>query len=109
MSITSLDIPFCKDGSGSVSFTILINTNNTSNYQPTNETHYTQQNNTTATYKRSQPLKLIETRYQVQPSDKELHTEHTSLRTKILHVTLTPPSLQKEMTNMVINTLIASS
>ena len=28
---------------------------------------------------------LIETRYQVQPSEKELHTEHTPLRTIILH------------------------
>ena len=37
------------------------------------------------THKGSQLLKLIETRYQVQPSDKELHTEHTLLRTTILH------------------------
>ena len=29
------------------------------------------------TQKESQLLRLIETRYQVQPSDKELHTEHT--------------------------------
>jgi len=37
-------------------FTILINTNNTSNYQSTNETHYTQQNTATITHKRSQLL-----------------------------------------------------
>jgi len=44
-----------------------------------------QENTTNATHKGSQLLKLIETRYQVQPSDKELHTEHTPLRTIILH------------------------
>jgi len=32
-------------------FTILINTNNTSNYQSTNETHHTQQNTTITTHK----------------------------------------------------------
>ena len=31
-------------------FTILSNTNNTSNYQSTNETHYTQQNTTITTH-----------------------------------------------------------
>jgi len=62
-------------------FTILINTNNTSNYHSTNETHYIQQNTTINTHKRSQQLILTETRYQLQPSDKELHTEHTPLRT----------------------------
>jgi len=34
-------------------FTILMNINNTSNYQSTNETHYTQENTTTTTHKRS--------------------------------------------------------
>jgi len=62
-----------------------MNTNNTSNYQPINETHYTQQNTTVTTHKGSQLLILTETRYQLQPSDKELHTEHTPLRTIILH------------------------
>ena len=65
-------------------FTILINTNNTSNYQSTNETHYTQQNTTITTHKGSQLLILTETRYQLQPSNKQLHTEHTPLRTIIL-------------------------
>ena len=37
------------------------------------------------THKGPQLLKLIETRYQLQPSDKELHTEHKPLRTIILH------------------------
>ena len=32
---------YSKPGMYNFSFTILINTNNTSNYQPTNETHYT--------------------------------------------------------------------
>jgi len=70
-------------------FTILINTNNTSNYQSTNETHYTQENTTITMHKGSQllklKLKLIETCYQLQPSDKKLHTKHTPLRTIILH------------------------
>jgi len=39
-------------------FTILINPNNTSNYQSTNETHYTQQNTRIITHKRSQLLTL---------------------------------------------------
>jgi len=60
-------------------------TNNTSNYQSTNETHYTQQNTTITTHDGSQLLILTETRYQLQPRDKELHTEHTQLRTIILH------------------------
>ena len=60
-------------------FTVLSNTNNTSNYQSTNETHYTQQNTTITTHKGSQLLILTETRYQLQPSDKELHTEHTAI------------------------------
>ena len=66
-------------------FTILINTNKTSNCQSTNETHYTQQNTTINTHKGSQLLILTETRYQLQPSDKQLHTEHTPLRTIIPH------------------------
>jgi len=37
------------------------------------------------THKRSQLLILVETRHQLQLKDKEIHTEHTSLRTIILH------------------------
>ena len=66
-------------------FTIPFNTNNTSNYQSTNETHYTQENTTITTHKGSQLLISTETRYQLQPSDKELHTEHTPLKTINLH------------------------
>jgi len=66
-------------------FIILINTNNTLNYQSTNETHYTQENTMITTHKGSQLLILIEAHYQLQPSDKELHTEHTPLSTIILH------------------------
>jgi len=66
-------------------YTILINTNNISNYQSTNETHYTQQNTTITTHKGSQIVILKEIRYQLQPRDKELHTDHTPLRTIILH------------------------
>jgi len=47
--------------------------------------HHTQQNTTITTHKGSQLLKLTETRYQVQPTDKKLHTEDTPLRTTILH------------------------
>jgi len=54
-------------------------------YQSTNETHYTQENTTITTHKRSQLLILTETRYQLQQSDKEHHTEHTPLRTINLH------------------------
>jgi len=57
---------------------------NTSNYQPTNETHYTKHNSTTITHKRSQLL-IQQTRCQLQQNDKELHTEHTPLRTINLH------------------------
>jgi hypothetical protein len=77
--------PTANQGTYNFRFTILINTNDTSNYQSTNETHYTQENTTITTHKGSQLLILIEIRYQLQPSDKELHTEQTSLRTIILH------------------------
>jgi len=63
-------------------YTILIDTNHTSNYHSTSETHYRQANTTITTHKGSQLLILIEARYQLQPSDKELHTEHTPLRTR---------------------------
>ena len=54
--------PTANQGMYNFRFTILINTNNTSNYQSTNETHYTQKNTTITTHKGSQLLKLIETR-----------------------------------------------
>ena len=79
-----LYIPWCAVG-WRLCAVRLINTNDTSNYQSTNETHYTQENTTITTHKGSRQLILIETRYQLQPSDKELHTEHTPLRTVILH------------------------
>jgi len=47
--------------------------------------HHTQQNTTITTHKGSRLLISTETRYQLQPNDKELHTEHTPLRTIILH------------------------
>ena len=43
------------------SFTTLMYANNTSNYQPTNETNYTQENTSTTTHKRSQLLISTET------------------------------------------------
>ena len=49
------------------------------------KTHHTQGNTTITAHKGSQLLKLIETPYQVQPCDKELHTEHIPLRTILLH------------------------
>jgi len=77
--------PTATQGMYNFRFTILINTNNTLNYQSTNETHYTKENIMITTHKGSQLLILIETPYQLQPSNKELHTEHTPLRTIILH------------------------
>ena len=59
------------------------------NLLSTNETHYTQENTTITTHKRSQLLILIETRYQLQPSDKELYTEHIPLSTKF-YINVTP-------------------
>ena len=52
---------------------------------------------------RSVETEELETRYQVQPSDKELHTGHIPLRTLPL------PSLQNETTNVVINIIVVSS
>ena len=46
---------------------------------------YTQQNTTITTHKRSQLLISTETRYQLQQSHKELHTEHRTLSTINLH------------------------
>jgi len=66
-------------------FTVPINSDNTSNYQSTNEIHYILQNDTITTHKGSQLLKLTATRYQLQPSENKLHTEHTPLRIIILH------------------------
>jgi len=62
-----------------------MNPNNISNYQSNNERHYTQQNTTITTHKGSELLIVTETRYQLQQSDKELHTEHTPLRNIHLH------------------------
>ena len=77
--------PTATQGMYNFRFTILINTNNTLNYQSTNETHYTKENTMITTHKGLQLLILMETRYQLQPSDKELHTKHTPLRTIIIH------------------------
>jgi len=77
--------PTANQGMYNFRFTILINTNNTSSYQSTNETCYTQENTTITKHKGSQLLILIETRCQLQPIDKELLTEHTPLRTINLH------------------------
>ena len=43
--------PTANQGTYNFRYAILINTNNTSNYQSTNETHYTQRNTTTTTHK----------------------------------------------------------
>jgi len=63
--------------------------------------HYTQENITINTHKRSQLLISTKTRYQLQQSDKARHTEHTTKHHKFT-LTLTPPSLQNETTNVVI-------
>jgi len=67
--------PTATQGMYNFRFTILINTNNTTNHQSTTlkKTHHTQR------------ITTLKTRYQVQPSHKELHTEHIPLRTIILH------------------------
>ena len=62
-----------------------IKKKNNSGAKGLKKTHHTQRNTTITTHKGSQLIKLIETRYQVQMSDKELHTEHIPLRTIILH------------------------
>ena len=80
-----MPINIIKKGMCNFIFTTLINTNNTSNYQSTNETHNPQQNTTITTHKGSQLLILIETHCQLQPIDTQLHAEHTPLRTTILH------------------------
>jgi len=54
--------PTANQGIYNFRFTILINTNNTSTYQSTNETHHTQENTTISTHKGLQLLKLIDTR-----------------------------------------------
>ena len=54
-----------------------MSANNTPNYQPTNETHYTQENFTTTKHERSQLLISTERCYQLQQSDKAHRTEHT--------------------------------
>ena len=90
-------------------FTVLMNTNNTSNYQTTNETHYTQQNTMITMHKGSQLLILTETHYQLQQNDKELHTKTYTTKNHKFTLTLTPVSLQNEMTNVVINIMVASS
>ena len=47
--------------------------------------HHTQGNIGFTTHKGSQLLKLMESRYQIQPNDKKLHTEQTPLRTITLY------------------------
>jgi len=49
------------------------------------EIHHTLGKTTITTHKGSQLLKLMKARYKMQPSYKELRTEHTPLRTIILH------------------------
>ena len=83
-----------KQGTYNFKFTVLMNTKNTSNYQSTNEAHYTQQNTLQATTKRQRTL----------------HRTHThTTKSHNFTLTLTPPSLQNETTNVVINITVASS
>jgi hypothetical protein len=98
-----------NQGMYSFRFTLLINTNNTSNYQSTNETHYEKENTTRTTHNRLQLLILTETHYQLQQNDKELHTKTYTTKNHKFTLTLTPVSLQNEMTNVVINIMVASS
>ena len=85
--------------------TIPMDTNNISNYQTTNETHYTQENTTITTHKRSQTLILIETRNQRQRTS---HRTHTT-KNRNFRLTLPLLTLQNETTNVVINIIVASS
>jgi len=95
--------PTANQGMYNFKFTILINTNNISNCQSTNEKHYTQENTTITTHKGSQLLILMETRYQLQPTTKYITKNHN------FTLTLPPPSLQNETTNVVINIIVMSS
>jgi len=85
MLITTLVVSFCKDGGVRVSvnlwfLVVCVRYEVVCRFvQSTNETHYTQQNTTITTHKRSQLLILTETRYQLQQTDKEVHTQHTHL------------------------------
>jgi len=88
-------------------FTILMNTNKTSNHQSISETHYTQENTTITTHKGSQLLILTETHYQCNQATKNF-TPH-STKNHNFTLTLTPPSLLNETTNVVINITVASS
>ena len=96
--------PTANQGMYNLRFTLLINTNNTSNYQSTNETHYTQENTTITTHKGSQLLILIFT-------IKRQRTSHRTYTNKNHNFTLMlpPPSLQNETTNVVINIIVVSS
>ena len=60
-------------------YQLILTTYRITNPLPLKKTQHTQGNTAITRHKGSQLLKLIETRYQVQPSDKELHTEHTTL------------------------------
>jgi len=88
---------------------LVLYSSNTSNYQSTNETHYTQENTTITTHKGPQLPILIETRYQ-QKTKRQI-TSHRTYTNKNHNFTLTlaPPSLQNETSNVVINTIVASS
>jgi len=68
--------------------------------------HYTQQNTTITKHKRSQLLILTKTRYQLLQTTS--HRTHTTKNHKFT-LTITPPSLENETTNVVINIIVASS
>jgi len=98
MLITTLVVSFCKDGRGSVNvklwfLVVYVRCKDLCRSVVLDNVFllilivviHTQGNTMITTHKGSQLLKLIETRYQVQLSDKELHAEHISLRTIILH------------------------
>jgi len=133
MLITTLVVSFCKDGGGSVNvklwflvvcvrcevFCRLVLAGNVflltlivvifiyADLSVLNTPH-TQQYTTITTHKGPQLLISTETRYQLQQSDKEFHTEHTTKNHKFI-LTLTPTSLQNEKNNVVINIIVVSS
>jgi len=98
MLTTTLVVSFCKDGRGSVNvkswfLLVYVRCEVLCRLVVLDNMFllilivviHTQGNTMITTHKGSQLSKLIETRYQVQPSDKELHAEHIPVGTMILH------------------------
>ena len=101
-NLTALNVqPNATQGMYNFKFTILINTNYTSNHQPTNETHYTQHNTMFTTINRN-------TLPATTKRQRTSHRTHTTKNHNFI-LTLPHPSLQNQTTNVVINIIVANS